>query len=111
VGKGAEQILKVASVHVSASTVDANAKFRLETVVTGGLPPYRYGIAIDSSDVKLTDDVDKEGWIQQELTAPAATKEQSSTITVRVQDAHGHETTQSAKITVQPPKATSPPSH
>lgn len=113
VAKGAQQILKVASIHLSAPTVEANAKFKLETIVMGGVPPYSYGIAIDGkdTDVKLTDDLDKEGWIEQELTAPSATKEQISTITIRVQDADGHQTKQSAKITVEPPKATGPPSH
>jgi len=111
VAKGAQQILKVASIHVSAPTVDANAKFKIETVVTGGVAPYSYGIAIDNkdADVKLTDELDREGWIQQELTAPSLTSEQSSTITIRVQDADGHETKQSTKITVEPPKGTSPP--
>jgi hypothetical protein len=103
VAKGAEQMLRLAPIHVSATTVAPNAKFSLVTVVSGGLPPYRYGVSIDGPPSDTIEEVDKTGWIEKELTAPQTDKEQSYTVTLRVEDAHGHEAQQSTKITVSPP--------
>jgi hypothetical protein len=103
VAKGAEQMLRVAPIHLSSPAVAPGAKFNIATVVSGGLPPYRFGVGLDNPSVDTTEEVDKNGWIEKELTAPPTANEQVVTITLRVQDAHGHETQQSTKITVSPP--------
>jgi hypothetical protein len=103
VAKGAEQMLRIAPIHLSSTSVAPNLKFDIMTVVSGGLPPYRYGVGLDNPSVGTTEEVDKSGWIEKELTAPAANKEETVSVTIRVQDARGNETQQSAKITVTPP--------
>jgi hypothetical protein len=103
VSKGADQTLHVAPMHLSSSSVAPGAKFNLMTFVSGGVPPYRFGAALDNTSVAPTEEVDKSGWIEKDLTAPSTEKEESIVITIRVQDAHNNETEQSAKITVSPP--------
>ncbi len=103
VAKGAEEMLRVAAIHVSSPTVSAGAKFSIMTVVSGGVPPYRYGVGLDNPSVDVMEEVDKSGWIEKELTAPPVSKEGTVMLTVRVQDANGHTAERSEKLTVTPP--------
>jgi hypothetical protein len=103
VAKGTDQALHIAPVHLSSSTVAANAKFNLMTFISGGVAPYRFGVGLDNPSIGPTEEVDKSGWIEKDFTAPSTVKEESVVITVRVLDARGNETQQSAKITVSPP--------
>ena len=103
IAKGAEEPLRVASIHMSSPAVSSGAKFSVMTVVSGGTPPYKYGVGLDNPSVDITEEVDKSGWIEAEKTAPPVTKEQTVMLTVRVKDANGHTAERSEKITVSPP--------
>jgi hypothetical protein len=44
IGKGAEETLRILPVHLSSDTVAPNTKFKFTTVVSGGEPPYQFGV-------------------------------------------------------------------
>jgi hypothetical protein len=104
IGKGAEETLRIASIHLSSDTVAPNTKFKFTTVVSGGEPAYQFGVGLDQEPAEMTGHVGEGGWIEMEVTAPQLVDNKEKTVQVELQvlDANGHMGRQSTKITVKP---------
>jgi hypothetical protein len=105
VGKGVEETLRIAPIHLTSDTVGPSAKFKLTTVVSGGEPPYQFGVGLNEEPKELTGHVGEGGWIETEITAPAladSKKEETIQLQLEVSDANGHMGTQTAKVTIKP---------
>jgi hypothetical protein len=104
VAKGTEPALHIVPIHLSSNTVAPNSKFKLTTLVSGGQPPYQFGVGIDKAPEELSEPVGEGGWIEKEVTAPALTdnKEKTVQLELRVSDTHGHTGRQSVKVTIKP---------
>ncbi len=94
--------LQLAPIHLSVQTVARGGQVTLETYVSGGKLPYRYGIGFGSETVDPSDKVESGGWIQKTVTAPNVTSEQAVAIHVVVTDADGNKADQTAPIAVKP---------
>ena len=104
VAKGAEESLRIIPIHLSSDTVAPNAKIKLTTVVSGGQPPYQFGVGLDQAPAAITGHVGEGGWIETDVTAPSLTdnKEKTIELELRVSDANGHVGQQSTKVTIKP---------
>jgi hypothetical protein len=104
IGKGAEETLRIAPIHLSSDTVAPNTKFKFTTVVSGGEPPYQFGVGLGQEPAEMTGHVGEGGWIEMEVTAPQLVDNKEKTVQVELQvlDANGHMGKQSTKVTVKP---------
>jgi hypothetical protein len=102
--KGAEETLRIAPIHLSSDTVATNTKFKFTTVVSGGEPPYQFGVGLDQEPAEMTGHVGERGWIEMDVTAPQLVDNKEKTVEVDLQglDANGHMGKQSTKVTVKP---------
>jgi uncharacterized membrane protein len=98
-----ELVLKLLPARLSSTQVVSKSQFTVTTFVTGGEPPYRYGVNIGNATPELKEKADANGWINSTLVAPDVSSEQDSSIKIRVEDANGHSVEESEKIKFEPP--------
>lgn len=103
-GAGQEQIMRVIPLRLGSATVASKAQFTLETFVSGGQSPYRYGVAVGAAAPDLNERVENNGWITVTLTAPDVTSEQKVPVKLMIRDNDGHTTEEATTIQVTPPK-------
>jgi hypothetical protein len=97
---------RVTPPHLSRESVVERETVTLTAAVSGGTPPYHYGIALgDESDVKYAQPVRKDGWIVAQL--PTLTVQEKTVVNVKlgVKDALGQTLTTSARLVVAPRRA------
>jgi hypothetical protein len=82
----ANSVLAVAPVRLSERSVRSAGSFTLETYVSGGQPPFTYGIGLDKDDVDATEPVERGGWIEKTITTPQVTAEKSIRVHLVVLD-------------------------
>lgn len=103
-GAAAEQVMHVIPLRLSASAVTSKSPFELQTFISGGQPPYRYGITVGSGTPEANTQVDGSGWITATLTAPDVSSEQPVPVKVLVKDSDAHTTEGSTSVRVTPPR-------
>ena len=96
--------LQLAPIHLNVQTATAASQLTFQTFVSGGKPPYRYGVGFGTDAVEVSDKVESNGWIQKTVSLPNVTSEQAVTIHVVVTDAEGLKAEQNAPIAVTPVK-------
>ena len=96
--------LQLAPIHLNVQTVSQGEQVALQTYVSGGKPPYRYGVGFGSEAVETSDKVESTGWIQKSVPGPTVASEQAVAIHVVVTDADGNKAEQTAPVAVKPNK-------
>jgi hypothetical protein len=97
--------LQISTLDVSPRSVQVGADFTIRAVVTGGMLPYRFGIAIGNEATEPTDTVADGGWLTKQMTARQLRPDEPAIVTIVVQDGGGRRTSQTAQIDVKsPPK-------
>jgi hypothetical protein len=86
----AMQDLELSSPLVGATEVASGQGTTVTAYVSGGTPPYRYGIAFgEGAQVEYTDLVGADGWIVTEVVAPEVSGDQTVVLKIGVRDATG----------------------
>jgi hypothetical protein len=105
--------LAVSQPHVSASIVPGGESVRLMATVSGGTPPYRFGVGIDkASDLDLDRAVSPDGWIIVDFTVPQVTENKDVAITLAVSDSAARNASTRSIVRVipaRPPQPAPPP--
>lgn len=97
-----EQVLQVATLHLSSNEATSKSPFTVTTLVSGGQQPLKYSVVLGNGAADYRDDVAPDGWIAKDVIAPETTSEQVAEVKVEVRDADGHTAERSAKLTVKP---------
>jgi len=100
-GTTQEEILRLIPLRLSSAEVGAKEEFTLTTYVSGGRPPYFYGIALDDGTPEPKAAVPENGWIEVKLAAPDVSG-QDVKIKLLVRDDDGHTTQTTTSIRVKP---------
>jgi hypothetical protein len=93
--------LVVAPIHLSSQTVESGGQLTLETYVSGGKPPYKFGVGFDGDPVESRESVEPGGWIQKTVASPKVSSDQAVVIHVVVIDSEGLKGEQSAPLIVR----------
>jgi hypothetical protein len=96
-------ILRMSSIDVTPATARADGRITVRAVVSGGTPPYRYGIAFGTDDPKPEEVVPTSGWIVKEL--PVSSQARAGEILVvrvAVSDSSGKRTDQTSQVAIVP---------
>jgi len=101
-GAATAATLQMAPIHLNVQSVPQGGQVILETYVSGGKAPYRYGVGLDDDAVEPSDKVESTGWIQKTVVAPNVTSERPVTIHVVVTDAEGNKAEGRAPVAVKP---------
>ncbi len=94
--------LTLAPLHLSAQTVTPGTQFTVEAVVTGGTPPYKFGVGFDKDKVDPGEPVGGDSWLQKTMTTPAADKAQDLPVHLIVIDSAKHTVEATQNVTVKP---------
>jgi hypothetical protein len=94
--------LQLAPIHLNVRTVASEGQLTVETYVSGGRPPYKYGVAVGTGLVEPSETVEYTGWIQKTVAVPKMPSEQDVPVHVVVIDADSNKADQSAPVTVKP---------
>jgi hypothetical protein len=74
--------------------------------VSGGTPPYRYGLTLgDESEIKYDQTVGKNGWIVAKLPTPGMQEQKVESVKLGVKDSVGDTLTKSATLVLMPKKS------
>ena len=85
----------------SLTIVSSGAEFTINTFVSGGKAPYRYGVGLDKDDIKTETPVDPSGWIVKAISAPKATADRPLQVRVVIEDADGHSAENSVLVLIK----------
>jgi hypothetical protein len=107
-GAAAATILQVAPIHLSVQTVSQGAEVTLETYVSGGKAPYKYGVGFGADPAEPSEKTEPNGWIRKSVVAPNVQSEQAVLIHVVVSDAEGNRGEQSVPVVVKPIEVAKP---
>lgn len=86
IGQKGSFALTVAPIRLSDRSVPSAGSINLETYVSGGQPPYTFGIGTDKDDIDVAEPVEVNGWIDRTITAPQVTAEKSLKVHLVVVD-------------------------
>ncbi len=98
---------EVASVHISTPLLSKQYALGGQTIkvtaaVTGGEPPYQFGVSMGDEKPLIRSFASKDGWIIKEVTLPQVRSETIIPLTVEVRDAAGKTDSSSANVAVSP---------
>lgn len=94
--------LQLAPIHLNLQATIPGGEVSLQTYVSGGKPPYTYGVGFGGDAIDPLERVESTGWIQKTVTVPKVSSEQAITVHVLVIDVEGNKADQSAPLAVKP---------
>lgn len=101
----ATEELQLSSPLLAATEVAPGQGTTVTAYVSGGTPPYRYGIALgEGSQVEYTELVEADGWIVTGVVAPEVSGEQTIVLKIGVRDAAGRAIVTDRELTVSAPE-------
>jgi hypothetical protein len=109
--RGASSAAEVASLRLTTPLLNQESVVGGDTVtvtaaVSGGTPPYRYGMALgDESEIKYDQTVGKNGWIVTKLPTPDIKEQKVESVKLGVKDSVGDTLTKSATLVLMPKKS------
>jgi hypothetical protein len=95
--------IHVSSLRLNPETVDVGGTVTVAAVVSGGQPPYRFGVGFGNDAVEPTEPVGGDGWIVKSLSVRQPQPKEAAAVTVVVQDAKDRRTQQRATVTIGTP--------
>jgi len=94
-------VVRLSPIDVSPETVAAGGKITIRAVVSGGTPPYRFGIVLGTEEPRPREAVPSSGWIVKELAIPTSTPPgELLSVRLTVQDGAGKRADQAAQVAV-----------
>jgi hypothetical protein len=104
VSKGREdKSLKLAPLRLTGVPAVAGRAITVNTVVSGGKPPWRHAVVIGDVNADPVEDVDPGGWIVKEVLVPPIDKETNLPVRVLVRDEDDHLRERRVNVRVSPP--------
>src|SRR6516162_7652171 len=88
--------VRLSSLDVSPAAVEPEGKMMVRAVVTGGVPPYLYGVAVGEERPDTKEPVGTNSWISKEIIVRELRREKPRIVRVVVEDGSGHRVEQSA---------------
>ncbi len=79
----------IAPLHLGAQSVNSGGTLDLETYVSGGTAPYKFGVDFGGA-VVMSDKLTTDSWVEEKVTVPVVSAEQSVTVHFFVTDANGN---------------------
>lgn len=104
-GDNAEAALALALTKplVAPLEIASGKEVHVTVAVTGGAPPYRYGLDLGKAEKPVpSQSVREDGWIVEDMTAPRVEGRQKVPLRVVVRDSNGAEESAFAMVTVSP---------
>jgi hypothetical protein len=96
-------VFRMSSIDVTPDTVRADGRITIRAVVSGGTPPYRFGIAFGKEDPKPEEVVPTSGWIVKEVPVSSAARAgEILVVRVSVSDSAGKRTDQTSQVAIVP---------
>ena len=101
--KSETAVLTMSSPDVSPQMIKVGDRITVRAVVSGGTPPYRFGIGFGTGDVQPLDPVSITGWIVKEVPTPS-TAHAGDALVVRVvvSDASAKKIEQMSQVQLKP---------
>ena len=90
--------LKLSSLDVTPDKVQPGASVTAKAVVMGGVPPYRFGVAIGNDSLVASESAPMSGWLMKEVPTRALAQGEPSVVRLMVSDAAGTHASQSAPL-------------
>jgi hypothetical protein len=87
---------------LSETSVVGGQTVHLTGAVSGGVPPYQFGVAVGADSLQYNETVGSDGWIAADLAVPPITKVAPLTFTLGVKDAAGTILTAAKSVTARP---------
>ncbi len=101
--KGEAAIFKMSSPDVSPPTVEVGGRITVRAVVSGGVPPYRFGIGFGREEPQLQESVNPSGWIVKEVPVPPKVRAGDVLVVrVLVSDSGDRKTDQFSEVQIKP---------
>jgi hypothetical protein len=95
--------LRVTPLLLSQDSVVGGETVTVTAAVSGGTPPYQYGLVLgDEGDVKYDKLVEKNNWIVAKLATPTVQETKVASVKVSVKDATGNTFQTSAPLVLEP---------
>jgi hypothetical protein len=95
--------LSVTPILLSQDSVAGGEAVTITAAVSGGRPPYQYGIALgETSDIKYEQSVGKNGWIVTKISTPIVQNARVVTVKLGVRDTTGTTFVTSAGLALAP---------
>jgi hypothetical protein len=92
--------VRLSSLDVSPAAVEPGGKITVRAVVTGGVPPFLYGVAVGEERPDPKEPVGVNNWINKEIIMRELRPEEPRVVRVVVEDGNGHRTEQSAPFQI-----------
>ena len=107
-GRAADQGLRLTPPLLEESSVVGGADVTVFGAVSGGVPPYQYGLAVGADrSVQYNKSAGANGWIRETLSTEGMNEKGAVIVTMGVQDATGQTRETAARLTIQarPPES------
>jgi hypothetical protein len=101
---GEDKSLKIAPLRLTGVPAVSGKAIVVNTVVSGGKPPWRYAIVIGEGLADPLENVEAGGWIVKEVSVPSTDKETSMAVRVVVRDEDNQMREQRIGIKITPEK-------
>jgi len=96
-----EEAIRLSQPLLSATSVAPGDSIEITAFVSGGTPPWSYGIAFGTADmVEYAADVRGTGWITTRVVVPAQLRPGEATLVLGVRDRRGQTMTRSTTVTI-----------
>jgi hypothetical protein len=101
--RGDAAVFRMSPINVSPEIVQAGGRIVIRAVVSGGAPPYRFGIAFGTDEPRPQEPVPSSGWIVKEVAVPPEARAgEILTVRVLVADSAGKKTDQTSQLPIKP---------
>jgi hypothetical protein len=97
------EALAISTLDVTPKSAPAGSTVTIRAVVTGGVLPYKFGVALGSDAANPAENVAEGGWITKELVTRQLRPGEPSNVKVVVEDGAGRRSDQTAPIEIKPP--------
>jgi hypothetical protein len=95
-------VVQLTPPHLSISVAEGGSQVNLETMISGGMPPYRIGVAFDGEIVQTSDRSEMGGLYSKVVTVPNVDQEKAVTVHVLAIDGEGNRGEAFVPLVVKP---------
>lgn len=94
--------LMISKIHLSTDKAHSGESIVVQTHISGGQAPYKYGIGFDNEEVDTKEVVAQDGWIEKKLTTPTSSIERTVEVHFVAVDSAGSKSEAYSPVAIKP---------